>query len=183
MIFLTVGTQFAFDRLVEAVDRALDDIPDVDEVFAQVGQTRYRPRNFKAVPSLDKHEFDERCRAASSIIGHAGMGTISMALELNKPLLVLPRRKKFGEVVNDHQVAIARKFEQLGHLLVAYEADELPAKLKLLPTFVPRPRQAQPQAVAERIASFLRDLSTSKSTSKRGVVQAGNAVSSGKRQI
>lgn len=158
MIFLTVGTQFPFDRLLAAVDRALDENKQVEEVFAQIGETAYQPRNFKGVAWLDKQEFDENFRRASAIIGHAGMGTISMALESNKPLLVLPRRRKLGEVVNDHQVAIAWKFEQLGHLLVAYEADDLPAKLRRLPGFVPRPRVVQPQVVAERISSFLQEL-------------------------
>ncbi len=161
MIFLTVGTQFPFDRLLKAVDRALDENEQTEEILAQVGQTAYRPRNFKAVPWLDKHEFDQSFHEASAIVGHAGMGTISMALELNKPLLVLPRLRKFNEVVNDHQMAIARKFEQLGHLLVAYEADDVPAKLRLLPSFKPRSRETQPEAVVERIAGFLRGFQAS----------------------
>ena len=158
MIFLTVGTQFPFDRLLMAVDRALDENEHTEEIFAQVGETSYRPRKFKAVAWLDKDEFDRSFHQATAIIGHAGMGTISMALESNKPLLVLPRLRKFKEVVNDHQMAIARKFEQLGHLLVAYEADDVPAKLRLLPAFEPRPRQTQPEAVVEKIAGFLRNL-------------------------
>lgn len=157
MIFLTVGTQFPFDRLVRAVDEALGD-GFTEEVFAQVGDSSYEPRNFRAVTSLDKHEFDTCFHEASGIIGHAGMGTICMALEQGKPLLVLPRRKEFGEVVNDHQVAIARKFDQLGHVLAAYEAEELAGKMGLLKTFVARPRQASPDAVARRIADFLGDL-------------------------
>lgn len=157
MIFLTVGTQFPFDRLVRAVDEALGN-GFTQEVFAQIGDSSYEPRNFRAVASLDKQQFDDCFRGASGIIGHAGMGTICMALEQSKPLLVLPRRKKFGEVVNDHQVAIARKFEELGHVLAAYEAEELAGKMGLLKTFVPRPRQASPDAVACRIADFLDEL-------------------------
>ncbi len=158
MIFLTVGTQFPFDRLVQAVDEALDRNGFAEEVFAQIGDSTYKPRNFQAVTSLDKHQFDESFRRASGIIGHAGMGTICMALEMNKPLLVLPRRKRFGEVVNDHQVAIARKFEQLGHVLAAYEPTEVAGKMGLLRNFVPRPRQACPDAVARHIADFLAGL-------------------------
>lgn len=158
MIFLTVGTQFPFDRLLKAIDAALDENKDVEDIFAQVGDAAYCPRNFRAVAWLDKDEFDQNFSQASAIVGHAGMGTISMALEQGKPLLVLPRLRKFGEVVNDHQMAIARKFEQLGHLLVAYEADDVAAKLRLLSTFEPRPRQAQPKAVAARITEYLRSL-------------------------
>lgn len=157
MIFLTVGTQFPFDRLVRAVDEAVGN-GLAEEVFGQIGESSCTPRNFQAVASLDKPRFDDCFRRASGIIGHAGMGTICMALEQGKPLLVLPRRRRFGEVVNDHQVAIARKFEELGHVLVAYEAQELASKMVLLKTFVPRPRPVAPDAVARRIGDFLHEL-------------------------
>lgn len=158
MIFLTVGTQFPFDRLVKTVDEFVGNNGLNEQIFAQIGDSTYQPQNFKTVASLDKNLFDKYLREASCIISHAGMGTIAMALEHQKPLLVLPRRKIYGEVVNDHQVAIAKKFEQLGHLLVAYETEQIPEKLEQLKTFVPCRRQAQPQAVAERIARFLREL-------------------------
>ena len=158
MIFLTVGTQFPFDRLVKSVDQAFDGRLINEEIFAQIGETSYKPLNFESVVSLEKNLFDKRLREASSVIGHAGMGTITMALKNHKPLLVMPRLKRYREHVNDHQVATARKFEELGHILVAYETEELPVKIEELKTFVPRKREAQPHAVAERIARFLNDL-------------------------
>ena len=158
MIFLTVGTQFPFDRLIKSVDRAFDGRLINEEIFAQIGETSYKPLNFESVVSLEKNLFDKRLREASSVIGHAGMGTITMALKNHKPLLVMPRLKRYREHVNDHQVATARKFEELGHILVAYETEELPVKIEELKTFVPRKREAQPHAVAERIARFLNDL-------------------------
>jgi len=158
MIFLTVGTQFPFDRLVKSVDQAFDGRLINEEIFAQIGETSYKPLNFESVVSLEKNVFDKRLREASSVISHAGMGTITMALKNHKPLLVMPRLKRYREHVNDHQVATARKFEELGHILVAYETEELPVKIEELKTFVPRKREAQPHAVAERIARFLNDL-------------------------
>jgi len=155
MIFLTVGTQFPFDRLVKTVDDLVAGGVIEEEVFSQVGDDAYEPRSFKSVASLDKKAFDECIHNASAIISHAGMGTITMALDTGKPLLVMPRRKRYGEVVNDHQVAIAHKFEQLGHLLVAYEPEELADKVKLLKGFKPSPRLVRPEAVVKRIAEFL----------------------------
>lgn len=158
MIFLTVGTQFPFDRLVRAVDNIFDEGSLDEEIFAQIGKSSYRPRNFESVAFMEKKVFDKYMKEASGIISHAGVGTIMMALDNEKPLLVMPRLKKYGEVVNDHQIDIARKFEELGHILVAYEAKELPGKMEQLRTFVPRKREARPQAVAERITSFLNNL-------------------------
>jgi UDP-N-acetylglucosamine transferase subunit ALG13 len=159
MIFLTVGTYpLPFDRLVEAVDAAVRNGLIQEEIFAQIGWCRYRPQHMAYVEMLEKESFDSYLRESSAVVSHAGVGIITMALDNGKPLLAMPRLKKHGEVVNDHQVATARKFEELGHILVAYEVQEIPDKLQQLTTFKPRKRQAQPQAVAERICCFLKSL-------------------------
>jgi len=158
MIFLTVGTQFPFDRLIRAIDEAFDNGLVGEEVFAQTGETSYKPRNFESVASLGKKVFDERLKQASSVISHAGIGTITMALDNHKPLLVVPRLKKYGEVVNDHQVTIARKFSELGHILVAYDVKDLPDGIKKLKNFIPRERKINSEAVVNRIRSFLESL-------------------------
>lgn len=155
MIFLTVGTQFPFDRLVKAVDDLFDRGLIHEQVVAQIGDSRYQPRNFESVAWFHKSAFDRNIQQASAIIGHAGMGTITMALEHSKPLLAMPRRKKYGEVVNDHQVVLAIKFEALGHILLARDEAALPDKIEQLESFVPRPRTADPEAVARRIDAFL----------------------------
>jgi beta-1,4-N-acetylglucosaminyltransferase len=166
MIFLTVGTQFPFDRLVRAVDEAFDKGLIDEKVFAQIGETSYMPRNFESTASLEKKVFDEQLKQASSIISHAGMGTITMALDNHKPLLVMPRLKKYGEVVNDHQVAIAKKFEDLGHVLVAYDTNGLQEGVQKLMCFVPRQRMANPAAVADRIRCFINNLQDSMARGK-----------------
>ena len=163
MIFLTVGTQFPFDRLVKAVDEAADTNGFDEKIVAQIGDSSYCPENFEAAPSVEKAVFDQHFNKADSIISHAGMGTITMALEHRKPLLVMPRSKKYGEVVNDHQLAIAKKFEQLGYLLVAYGAEDVPIKMKQLKSFVPQERQPCADVVAARISTFLNELYRSRS--------------------
>jgi beta-1,4-N-acetylglucosaminyltransferase len=155
MIFLTVGTQFAFDRLIKSVDQAFDDGHIDGEIIAQIGQSTYQPRNFEAKPFFDKSLFDKHLSQSSAMIAHAGMGTITMAMQNNKPMLAMPRLKKYGEVVNDHQLGLARKFEAFGHILVAYDEFQIPQKIKQLETFTPCRRQASPQTIAESISNFL----------------------------
>ena len=96
MIFLTVGTQFPFDRLVKAVDDVFDDGLIDEEIFAQIGESSYKPRNFECVNTLDKRRFDRLIQETSGIISHAGVGTITMALDNEKPLLVMPRLARHG---------------------------------------------------------------------------------------
>jgi UDP-N-acetylglucosamine transferase subunit ALG13 len=159
MIFLTVGTYpIPFDRLVRAIDIAIVKGLIEEEVFAQIGLCEYRPQNIEYVEILEQGVFDSYFRKAAGIISHAGIGTITMALEYSKPILVMPRRKRFKEHVNDHQVATARKFEEFGHILVAYDAKDLPDGICQLKNFIPRRREANPHAVADRIGCFLKSL-------------------------
>lgn len=155
MIFLTVGTLFPFDRLVMAVDKAVAEGLLEEDLIAQVGRGGARRRNIKCVEVLEKDEFDKYVNNASCLVSHAGMGSIIVALSHNKPLLVMPRRKKYGEAVNDHQVAIAKRLEELGHVLAAYNEKDLPNKIKELKTFIPKPRKAEPEKVAAKIAEYL----------------------------
>jgi UDP-N-acetylglucosamine transferase subunit ALG13 len=166
MIFLTVGTQFPFDRLVREVDGIFDEGLIGETLFAQIGESPYKPRNFESVSHLEKSEFENYVKQSSGIIGHAGMGTIIAALSNHKPLLAMPRLKRYREAVNDHQMAIAKKFEELGHILVAYDTEDLPRCIRQLKTFVPKERKANPDAVINRIRNFLNNLQTPTESSK-----------------
>jgi len=131
MIFLTVGSQIPFDRLVRAVDIQ----ENSETVFAQIGASDYTPQYIKYVKFMEKDEFDRQLETCSAVISHAGMGTIIQSVIAGKPLLVVPRLKKYNEVVNDHQMASAKRFESLGYLLVAYDTDEIQGKLSELSGF------------------------------------------------
>lgn len=159
MIFLTIGTQFPFDRLVRGIDNAVDEGLIKEEIFAQIGETSYKPRNFESAALLEKNVFDRYFKKASALISHAGIGTITMALDNEKPLLVMPRMKRYKEHVNDHQIDFAREFGELGHILVAYDVEDLADSIRKLKSFVPKERKASPDAVADRIGRFLNSLS------------------------
>lgn len=158
MIFLAVGTQFGFDRLVRAVDKTIEEGLIREPVFAQIGPGQYRPRYMDYAISLEKTQFEKTLHGCRAMISHAGIGNISLALSLQKPLLVMPRLKKYNEVVNDHQVHTARKFEQLGHIVAVYEEKDLADGIRRLETFVPVPRIPNRQGVILRIHEFIENL-------------------------
>ncbi len=165
MIFLTVGSMFPFDRLVQAVDEMVAQKLITETVIAQIGDGKYEPRHMAFERYLAKPDFDRRLAEATMLIAHAGAGTIALALQLHKPLLVVPRLGKFREHVNDHQVVTARKYGELGHVLVASEVSEIPAQLAALKHFQPRSREVRPRELARRIGAFLETtLPTTKNT-------------------
>ena len=137
MIFVTVGHQMPFDRMVRAVD-AWAGRTSRGDVFAQIGQTEYRPVNVPCATHLSPAEFERRLREADAVVAHAGTGTIISAVRLGKPLLVMPRLSRLGETRNDHQVATCRHFGAAGYVLVADDEHDLPSKLDQLPSFRPR---------------------------------------------
>jgi len=104
MIFVTVGTQLSFDRMVRVADTWAY-LRGRDDVFAQIGPTEWRPSHIASVPFLETDECHRRIREASLVVAHAGMGSIITALELGKPIVVMPRRADLGEHRNDHHKA------------------------------------------------------------------------------
>ena len=62
MIFVTVGTQLPFDRLVKTVEKwALES--QTHDVFAQTGASNYQPSAISSSRFLGVDEFDERVAA------------------------------------------------------------------------------------------------------------------------
>jgi UDP-N-acetylglucosamine transferase subunit ALG13 len=128
VILVTVGGQMPFDRLVAAVDEWAARRGRSD-VFAQIGPTQLRPKHIEWVHLLEPDEFRRRVVAADAIVAHAGMGSILTALEHGKTILVMPRRGDLKETRNDHQVATAERFRELGRVHVARDERELPERL------------------------------------------------------
>ena len=131
MIFVTVGTDGPFDRLITAVDRWAARSGRTD-VLAQIGRSTLRPAQIQHVQFLEPPEFHAHFTSASLVLSHAGMGTILTALRYQKPLLVMPRRAALGEQRNEHQLATARHLLARGKISVAFDEAELAKKLEAL---------------------------------------------------
>lgn len=124
MIFVTVGTQLPFDRLVAIVDEWAVRTGRT-EILAQVGRSTYKPRGIAVREFIPPAECRTLLRHASLIVSHAGMGTILTALQFGTPLLVMPRRAALSEHRNDHQLATATHLSRLSLVRVAWSDSEL----------------------------------------------------------
>lgn len=132
MILVTVGAQMPFDRLVDAIDAWAAESGRGDEIFVQIGEGGRIPQHVEWTHFLQPDEFRQRLAEADALVAHAGTGSILCALELGKKVLVMPRHASRGETRNEHQIATAKRFEALGHVLVAWDESELPARLEEL---------------------------------------------------
>lgn len=151
MIFLTLGTQLPFPRLVRALDEVA---PTLGEpVFGQIGESPYRPVNFETVPFLSPQEFKARFAAARVIVGHAGIGTILSGLKAEKPLVLMARRAALGEHRNDHQLATVAQLGRIPGIHIVEDAEGLRACLSD-PALLPMTAAVPP--ARERMIAALR---------------------------
>ncbi len=145
-----------FDRLVRTVDQWAARAGRGD-VFAQIGPTEWRPSHVAWKQFLEPAAFRAQLAEASVIVAHAGMGSIITALEAGKPILVMPRRGDLRETRNDHQVATALRFRELGRIAVAMDEAELHVKLDELNALSPGQRlgaSASPELI-RRVRAFI----------------------------
>ena len=117
-----------FDRLVRTVDQWAGDTARSD-IFAQIGPTDYCPSNVRWARFLQPQEYQKRFAGARTVVAHAGTGSIITALQLSKPIVIMPRRANLRETRNDHQVATAEYFRRFSSITVAWDETELVAKL------------------------------------------------------
>lgn len=128
MIFVTVGTQLPFERLVQAMDAWAGNHPG-EEIFMQTGETAYQPRHCAFKPHTRPDEWEDCFGRAALVVSHAGMGTILKSLDQGRPLILMPRLTALGEHRNDHQVATAARFNGFPNIRIVNEPSELVAAL------------------------------------------------------
>lgn len=147
MIFVTVGThQQPFDRLI----RALDALPP-DELVVQYGFAEAPRGVARAVPFMPFPEMLENFRRADAVITHAGVGSILCATTVGHVPIVVPRLKRHGEHVDDHQVQLIRELERAGEITVLWDVEGLTAAVADVP-----PRRAPIERRAGRLHAGVR---------------------------
>jgi UDP-N-acetylglucosamine--N-acetylmuramyl-(pentapeptide) pyrophosphoryl-undecaprenol N-acetylglucosamine transferase len=105
---VTVGTDKSFRRLVEAAAALL---PRDVEVLWQTGHTPLDGIDIVAQPFVPAPVLERAVRDADVVIAHAGCGSALMALTAGKYPVLVPRDPHHGEVVDRHQIEIARWLE------------------------------------------------------------------------
>ena len=125
MIFVTVGThEQPFNRLVKYMDSwALN---HREEVVIQTGFSTFIPKNCKYREYFPYKEMVENVDKARIVITHGGPSSFIMPLYKHKVPIVVPRRKEFGEHVNNHQVDFCKQVaERQGNIIVIEDIEKL----------------------------------------------------------
>src|SRR5205085_956337 len=135
-IFATVGTaKQPFDRFVNLVDEAAAKCGST--ALIQTGFTKARPCYCDAVEFLSFNGFERRVAEAGYVVTHAGEGSVIAVVRSGKIPIVVARRNRLGEHVNDHQVQLTKEFQALGLADAVETVEDLVARLSAAPAPAP----------------------------------------------
>lgn len=138
MVLVLLGTQNnSFHRLLEEVERNIENKNIEEEVIVQAGYTKYESDKMKIFETLPKEELGELIKKANYVITHGGVGSMITSNQEGKKVIAVPRQKKYQEHVNDHQKATVEEFKQKGYVIGIEEVEELEKSIKRLKEFDP----------------------------------------------
>ena len=113
MILVLLGTQNnSFHRLLEEVQKNIDNKNVKEEVVVQKGYTKFESENMTLYTQLPVDKLQQLIEKADLVITHGGVGSIISSIQKGKKVIAIPRLKKYGEHVNDHQYDIIKSLSQ-----------------------------------------------------------------------
>lgn len=127
LIFVTVGThEQQFDRLIETIDRLVEEDVIKEKVIMQIGYSDYYPKNCEYKKFYPYIDIEKMVKNARIVITHGGPSSFMLPLSLGKTPIVVPRQKKYNEHVNDHQMEFAKQVKnRMNAVLVVDDIDKL----------------------------------------------------------
>ena len=129
MTFVTVGNATdGFRRLLDAAARLAGEGALPEPVVIQAGNNPgFIAPHATVRPFMPMEEFEEHVRRARLVISHAGAGSVLHALAAGKVPVVMPRRARYGELIDDHQAEFVEHLARAGRVIPAWEPADLPA--------------------------------------------------------
>ena len=139
MILVTLGTQNnSFHRLLEEVQKNIDNGNIKEEVIVQNGYTKFDSKQMKLIKEIPQDEFNKLIDQANLVITHGGVGSIITAITKGKKVIAIPRLKKYNEHVNDHQIEIIDSFNEKGYIIGIHSVEKLGKALEEAKNFKPQ---------------------------------------------
>ena len=139
MILVLLGTQNnSFHRLLEEIQKNIDNGNIKEEVVVQKGYTKFESKDMTIYDELPIEKFNELIEKADLVITHGGVGSIINSITRGKKVIAVPRLKKYNEHVNDHQLDIIQTFDEMGYIIGIQEVQQLGEAIKKVKEFKPK---------------------------------------------
>ena len=162
-IFITLGSQkFQFNRLLIAVDKLCEKkVISGEDVFAQTGNSDYVPRNYSYNKFLDREEFSVEMGKADIVITHGGTGAIIGAVKKGKKVIAVPRRAKYGEHVDDHQLQLVGQFKELDLICECDDVDKIGEALEIVKNTTYKSYVSNTRTIIDSIEQYIKNTAIS----------------------
>lgn len=158
MIFITLGSQkFQFNRLLKEIDRLVGEGKISEGVFAQIGYSDYKPKNYRYNEFLDREKFIEIIDKCDKVITHGGTGAIITAVKSGKKVIAIPRLAKYGEHVDDHQLQITKQFSEMNLIIGIKEISDIEESLKLADIYEFNSYISNTNSIIREIEKFIKN--------------------------
>lgn len=162
MIFVTVGSRnYPFDRLFKKLDELYDDGILKEKMFAQIGTSTYKPRNYEYKDFISQEEFLDKIKEADIVVTHGASGSIMKALNADKKVIAVTRLEKYGEHINDHQIQNNEAFASNHYVLMAdlelKDLGECFKKIKSKNNGLVKWENKDPMAIVNMIDNFIQE--------------------------
>lgn len=95
------------------------------DVFAQIGSSTYEPEHFAFEHFMEPDAFNKKITEADIVISHGASGSIMGALNAGKRVIAVTRLARYGEHINDHQVAINETLADEKLVLAVFDMSDL----------------------------------------------------------
>jgi len=159
LIFVTVGTQkFPFDRLLIELDRLVYNQSITDTVIAQRGYSTYIPQNYHSFDFLPAEEFADYYDRSNILITHSGTSSIIEGLKRLKKVIVVPRQKKYGEHVDNHQLEITNTFVEQSLVAAVIEINHLGNTIQSIEKYAFMPYSFGSETLVKSVAHYLSEI-------------------------
>ena len=130
-----------------------------DKVLIQSGNNPdFQALHCQQQSFLSADQFVETIKDASIVISHAGAGTLIHSLRAGKTPVVIPRRKEYGEHVDNHQCELLEALVDEGRVVPAYDVQDLPAAIEQVRKRTTKPIPAQPCQMIKLVAKAICEL-------------------------
>jgi beta-1,4-N-acetylglucosaminyltransferase len=124
VIFVVTGNHtLPFDRLVREMDGVAGRIGE--RVVIQKGPSKVETIHAESLGWAYGKDLESYFESARIVVCHAGVGTILEARKRGKPIIVVPRLRRLGEVFDDHQLEIAAAASESGSIRYARDFKDL----------------------------------------------------------
>ena len=156
MVLVMLGTQNnSFHRLLEEIEKCIDNGIIKEEVIVQAGGTKYSSDKMLVLSLITNEELTKYIERASYVICHGGVGSIVSSIKFGKKVIAVPRYEKYGEHVNDHQVQIVESFTEQGFIYGIKDIAELENAISKISDFKPNKFVSNTENLINIITEFI----------------------------